>query len=395
MKCPSCGAEIETGTFCEFCGSRITSEMRHEQEQLNKQGCPMCGSTNIVFNREKQGEMAVKTGTAVIYSTVGLCRDCGYTWSDNENAFPRKKRKTWLWVLGWLFIFPIPLTILMLREKDMAPLLKYGIIAVAWAVFLFIRFGADTGTSHNITKNSAPATPAFSSETSNTQKDSPTETVIPPSAGGGTENVPEQRPAEETPSALKEDTPLSQKEALNSAKGYLDLSAFSHDGLVEQLEYEKFDHEEAIFAADNCGTDWYEQALKSATNYLSTSAFSYDGLIDQLEYEAFDHEEAVYAADNCGADWYEQALKSAISYLRTSAFSYDGLIDQLEYEAFSHEEAVYAADNCGADWNEQALKTALAYLEYTSFSREDLIAQLQYEGFTNDQVVYAIDKVGL
>ena len=51
-----------------------------------------------------------------------------------------KKRRTWLWVLGWIFIFPVPLTILMLRKKDMKPVLKYGIIAAAWIVYLLIAF---------------------------------------------------------------------------------------------------------------------------------------------------------------------------------------------------------------------------------------------------------------
>ena len=44
MKCPNCGAEIESGKFCEFCGAQLSTEMLKEQEQLNKQGCPKCGS---------------------------------------------------------------------------------------------------------------------------------------------------------------------------------------------------------------------------------------------------------------------------------------------------------------------------------------------------------------
>ena len=52
-----------------------------------------------------------------------------------------------------------------------------------------------------------------------------------------------------------------------------------------------------------------KNALKSADSYLRYSAFSHDGLINQLEYEGYSTEEATYAADNCGADWDEQALK--------------------------------------------------------------------------------------
>lgn len=157
MKCPNCGGEIENNAkFCTFCGSQITVEMQKEREQLNKAGCPKCGSTNVTFNREKQGELKGKNGTAVVRSTIGLCKDCGYTWSTTNTTQPQKKSKTWLWVLGWIFVFPVPLTILMLRKKEMKPALKYGIIAAAWIVYLIIGLSGnsndDTATTGNNTE---------------------------------------------------------------------------------------------------------------------------------------------------------------------------------------------------------------------------------------------------
>ena len=138
-----------------------------------------------------------------------------------------------------------------------------------------------------------------------------------------------------------------QRNALKSAKDYLSFTAFSYEGLIDQLEYEKYSHEDAVYAADNCGADWNEQALKSAKNYLSFSAFSYKGLIEQWEYEQFTTEQSTYGADNCGADWNEQAAKSAENYLNMMSFSKDGLIEQLEYEGFTHEQAVYGAEQNG------------------------------------------------
>lgn len=44
-------------------------------------------------------------------------------------------------------------------------------------------------------------------------------------------------------------------------------------------------------------TDWYEQAVKSAKQYLEVMAFSRSGLIDQLEYEGYTHDQAVYGVD--------------------------------------------------------------------------------------------------
>lgn len=140
---------------------------------------------------------------------------------------------------------------------------------------------------------------------------------------------------------------LGQKNALKAAESYLKYSSFSYKGLIEQLEYEGYSHDESVYAVDNCGADWQEQALNSAKGYLRFSSFSYVGLINQLEFEQFTHDEAMYGVENCGADWYEQAAISAESYLKYSAFSRSRLIEQLEYEGFTHEQAVYGAEQNG------------------------------------------------
>ena len=76
-------------------------------------------------------------------------------------------------------------------------------------------------------------------------------------------------------------------------------------------------------------------------------AFSYDGLVDQLEYEKFSYDDAVYGVDNCGADWNEQAAKKAEEYLDFMSFSRDGLIEQLQYEGFTYDQAAYGVDSVG------------------------------------------------
>ncbi len=94
-------------------------------------------------------------------------------------------------------------------------------------------------------------------------------------------------------------------------------------------------------------TTGMKNALSSAKNYLSVMPFSYSGLIKQLEYEQYSHAEAVYAADNCGADWYKQAALSAANYLKLMSFSRQGLIDQLIYEGFTKEQAEYGVSQNG------------------------------------------------
>ncbi len=158
MKCPSCGAEIGTNNICEYCGSHITAEMQKEIEQLNKVGCPKCGSTNIQIKRENQGEIRGKNSKTVLHQTVAFCKDCGNTWYPNGKEKPRK---TWLWVLGWIFLFPLPLTLILLKKKDMKPILKYGIIAAAWILFLVIGIA---GNASDKTKSDIETQPAAAEE---------------------------------------------------------------------------------------------------------------------------------------------------------------------------------------------------------------------------------------
>ena len=90
-----------------------------------------------------------------------------------------------------------------------------------------------------------------------------------------------------------------------------------------------------------------QNAYKQALSYLDFTSFSYSGLIEQLEYEGFSTEEAIYGANNCGADWNEQAAKKAQSYLDFTSLSRVGLIEQLEYEGFTKEQAEYGASAVG------------------------------------------------
>lgn len=123
-------------------------------------------------------------------------------------------------------------------------------------------------------------------------------TQAAPSADQSTE--PSAPASDDSPVSQPVATTVSQRAALSQAKSYLDVSAFSYEGLIDQLEYEQYTHEDAVYAVDNCGADWNEQAAKSAESYLSIMSFSRNKLIDQLEYEGFTHEQAVYGVEQNG-----------------------------------------------------------------------------------------------
>jgi hypothetical protein len=103
----------------------------------------------------------------------------------------------------------------------------------------------------------------------------------------------------ESNSATSNET-VSQANAREKASDYLDTSAFSRSGLIDQLEFEGFETADATYGVDALTVDWNEQAAKKAADYLDTSSFSRSGLIDQLEFEGFTTEQATYGVSQTG-----------------------------------------------------------------------------------------------
>ena len=101
-------------------------------------------------------------------------------------------------------------------------------------------------------------------------------------------------------SSAKQNTTMGEKNALAQAKKYLNYTAFSRSGLIEQLKYEGYSQSEATYAVNNCGADWNEQAARKAKQYLAYKPFSRSGHIEQLEYEGFTHSQAIYGVSQNG-----------------------------------------------------------------------------------------------
>lgn len=116
------------------------------------------GTKGVRFTKKAGG------GTRSTYSLPGT--GISYV-QESSNRSGRKTRngsgsrseagsggKIWLWILGWLFIFPLPLTILLLRSRKLKRGIVYGIIAAAWLFFLLIAIGS-TGSESGSTSRSA------------------------------------------------------------------------------------------------------------------------------------------------------------------------------------------------------------------------------------------------
>ncbi|MGP5220720.1 Ltp family lipoprotein [Arthrobacter rhombi] len=92
----------------------------------------------------------------------------------------------------------------------------------------------------------------------------------------------------------------SQQNAQRAAESYLDYTAFSKPGLIEQLVFEKYSKADATWAVNRLTVDWNEQAAKAAENYLDYTAFSRSGLIEQLIFEGYTPAQAKYGVSKTG-----------------------------------------------------------------------------------------------
>jgi len=216
----------------------------------------------------------------------------------------------WGQVLMWLFLWPVPLALLALaRPPSNRP--KFIALAVAGAV-LWVGMGV-SGAASDGGKDAQTAAPTTTHEVgppttkapTTTKKPAPTttptkppSTTVPPTTAPPTTVPPTTAPPATAPPAPEET--VSQQNARQKAAEYLDYTAFSRTGLIQQLVYEGFTQADATYGADAVNADWNEQAAKKAAEYLDYSAFSHSGLIEQLVYEGFTQAEAEYGVSTTG-----------------------------------------------------------------------------------------------
>ena len=121
--CGNCGNEFKDGVFCPKCGVRVGQKPRR---------CPFC-----------------KTD---YYSPA--CPTCGYVPNvpgndsniHDKTAYPQKNKNIGLWVLGWIFVPPVALTVLVSKSKKLPHWAKVLIIAAVW-IFVFIVAATDADAS--------------------------------------------------------------------------------------------------------------------------------------------------------------------------------------------------------------------------------------------------------
>jgi hypothetical protein len=125
--CPHCGAPLQVDSkaqkaICEYCGMTTLIES-------NKQ-------PTMEIDSEREGYLFEKGRLRAQSEHVQkpIVRQIQYEVVPAQ----KKKRHTFWWVMGWIFIFPIPATILIVRSKKMHWILKTVLILLVWGIYIAI-----------------------------------------------------------------------------------------------------------------------------------------------------------------------------------------------------------------------------------------------------------------
>lgn len=124
-ECASCGGNSFLNR-CNNCG-----------EDFKDAYCPKCGT--------KAGQTAHTCPRCGTKYFSPACPNCGYIrgQATNNSYQPKTIPHLGWWIAGWILFFPIPLTILIVRNQKLSKPMKIAILVALWAVILIIG-AADT-----------------------------------------------------------------------------------------------------------------------------------------------------------------------------------------------------------------------------------------------------------
>lgn len=131
-KCPQCGANMVFNSssqkvVCEFCGLTLLVD-----EGITSVKCVNAEEAGYNFEKGRMRARAEFANTAPVVHHVHH-----YEYSTPEPVEEKKPRNLWwLWLIGWLVVFPLPATILILRAERMGWFWKFVLIIGVWEMYL-------------------------------------------------------------------------------------------------------------------------------------------------------------------------------------------------------------------------------------------------------------------
>lgn len=155
--CPKCGANLRIDAeckqaLCEYCGAQILIDDEVQHLQIDN-----AESAGYAFEKGRQRAQQEAQSAAYHPTTA-------------QQPAPRKKKTIVWWVLGWIFIFPIPLTIIISRNQKLKTGAKIGIIAAAWIVYLLMGIASGTASSNKVQGAASSTQTSYSQQTTGVAK---------------------------------------------------------------------------------------------------------------------------------------------------------------------------------------------------------------------------------
>ncbi len=174
--CTQCGAALQVdpdreAAVCPYCGTPYIVEKAIQyyntvhvhntiHVQQGKKGIFQAAAD--VFDRQLEREQNARIRAAELQleqQKIDLIR---------EERRQKARSSFWkkvLWFFGWIYCFPIPVTLLLRRKEDMEPKKKYLFIAAAWLLYFLIFVPALSDSSSDSTASRRTPAPAASRST--------------------------------------------------------------------------------------------------------------------------------------------------------------------------------------------------------------------------------------
>lgn len=132
LKCPYCGADLKVDStlkevVCEYCDSKLAvdDEVQHVQYDNSEQAGYEFEKGRQRAKAERRADRRGETAETTAASETAA-----------DGTGKKRRSHILLWILGWIFLFPLPITILVHRSK-LPRLVKVLIIAAVWIAYAY------------------------------------------------------------------------------------------------------------------------------------------------------------------------------------------------------------------------------------------------------------------
>ncbi|MCF0106780.1 MAG: hypothetical protein HUJ53_08470, partial [Holdemanella sp.] len=119
LRCPNCGAMLDINP------------------NQSIQNCAYCDASILIETNQPQKIVTPPSHENISYPKL---------------IEKKKKKHTWLWVIGWIFFFPIPLSILIWRSERLPKKVRILLICSIFLLFLLAGFSNQSAKPANASK---------------------------------------------------------------------------------------------------------------------------------------------------------------------------------------------------------------------------------------------------